>query len=86
MSEQFDLKTHYRDPKSGKVVRVSPYRLVVSKRNGDVVKVFERDGIKRYENNEIVSEAPVHAEATLDAVVSKIASEPVVTKGTQKTG
>lgn len=52
MSEGFDLRTHIRDPKSGRIIIDQPYRLYISK---DGVRVFERppgSGNKFYENGE----------------------------------
>ena len=56
MTEPFDLRTHIRDPKSGRIVVEQPYRLYVQKDGG---KVFERppgSGNKFYENGEKVPE------------------------------
>ena len=55
----FDLRTHIRDAKTGRVVKVQPYRRFTS-RDGDI---YERDGVKYYENGELVKkpekQAPV---------------------------
>jgi hypothetical protein len=51
----FDLTVHKRDPKTGRVVEVRPYRYVVSKEGS----YFERDG-KRFDGagNELNVKAP----------------------------
>lgn len=82
MSEGFDKTVHFRDGKSGKVIRKSPYRLHVAKQGNDAVKIFERDGVKYYENGELVEQPKKVAEATLDAVVAKIETTPTVSKET----
>lgn len=77
MSEGFNKTVHYRDPKSGKVIAQDPYRLHITKQGLDSVRVFERGGVKYYENGDVVEQAPQVAEATLDSIVSKIEAEPV---------
>lgn len=46
----FDLKTHIRDPKSGRVIASNPYVLRI--KNGE--RVYERGGKRYYENGEEV--------------------------------
>lgn len=50
--DQFDLKVHHREEKTGRIVRVNPYRLHCSKEFG---QVYERDGQLFYPNNEPVT-------------------------------
>jgi len=38
-TEEFDLRTHIRDPKTGVVIENNPYRLRVSRKDGEM---FER--------------------------------------------
>lgn len=78
MSEGFNKTVHYRDPKSGKIIDRDPYRLHITKQGADSIRIFERNGVKYYENGEVVEQAAQVAEATLDSIVSKIEVEPAV--------
>lgn len=80
MSEGFNKTVHYRDPKSGKVVSSDPYRVHVMRQGTDAIRIFERNGVKYYENGEVVEQAAQVAEATLDAVVSRIETAPATAK------
>jgi hypothetical protein len=51
----FDLRTHIRDPKSGKEVKVQPYTLKIA---ADGSRIFIRDGRKFYEDGTEIVEAP----------------------------
>ena len=53
----FDLRTHIRDPKSGRVTRTQAYRMHVSK---DGV-VYERDGVHYWPNGEVKEDKRVKA-------------------------
>lgn len=55
MSEGFDLRTHILDAKTGEVLKVQPYRLVVK---GDK-KIFIRDGVEYYEDGTRISEPTI---------------------------
>ena len=46
----FDLKVHHKNPKTGKMERVTPYKLRITTQG----KVFIRDGIEYYESGELV--------------------------------
>ena len=61
---KYDLNVHIRNPKSGVVERVNPYRRHVDA--GRTV-IYERDGEFRYENNELVPHEmlPKHLQASL---------------------
>lgn len=67
----FDLTVHRRDPKTGRVVSVHPYKYVVS-RDGSY---YERDGIK-YDGAGNVLDAPKAVE-TVEASVAAPKDEPV---------
>lgn len=54
----FDLRTEIRDPSSGAVLRKQPYRLVISKNDGNY---FIRDG-KRYSESGQLLDKPQKAE------------------------
>lgn len=47
----FDLRTHIRDPKSGKTVTKQPYRMMTSREHGIM---FERGGVRYYPNGDRV--------------------------------
>lgn len=69
-SSSFDLRVHHRDPKTGKIIRVTPYIMKCSKEHGTK---FERDGVEYYANGEMV-----HAPQTVEV------PEPRVEKGHKK--
>lgn len=60
--QSFDLRTHIRDPKNGRIVKAQPYRLHCSGSQ----RVFERDGKKFLENGEPFVE---HVEPVKEAKV-----------------
>lgn len=68
----FDLTVHRRDPKTGRVVSVHPYKYVVS-RDGSY---YERDGIK-YDGAGNVLEGPKAVEAVAEVTVAAPKDEPV---------
>jgi hypothetical protein len=76
MSEEkkFDLRTHIMDPKTGKMVKVQPYRLHISAEFGHV---YERDGKKFYPNGEpwIDPRAPKVAETTQAEVPAAVVTQ-----------
>jgi hypothetical protein len=47
----FDLRTHIRDPKTGKIVNSQPYKMMVSREHGTL---FERGGVRYYPNGDRV--------------------------------
>lgn len=53
MSEGFDLKVHHRDAKSGRIAKVTPYQLKVSKETGQTYirggVIFYPDGTVKYD-------------------------------------
>lgn len=58
--KKFDTRTHIRDAKSGRVVALNPYRLIVSNVDGKgSVWLYERpvgSGLFYYSNNELAVE------------------------------
>jgi hypothetical protein len=84
MSQGFDLRVHHIDPKTGRVNRVDPYRLIIDKEHG---RRFERPpGSKCYysENGELLDspelqaqrEAKAKAEAEARAAAALAAQAP----------
>lgn len=49
--QQFDLRVHVRDPKTGFVVRKQPYRLTVDREQGEV---FHRGGKRYYRDGTLI--------------------------------
>ena len=75
----FDLRTHIRDTKSGRISVVQPYRLRIS---ADGTRVYERGGKKYYENGVEVVETKV---ATAPVEVEPVKHEEPKTEKTVKT-
>lgn len=75
--KSFDLKTHHRDKKTGRVMKVTPYVMKISRDHG--VRYF-RDEIEYYANGDRV--APAELSISKDAAIVQAAKSdkpPVVT-------
>jgi hypothetical protein len=58
--EGFDLRTHIVDPSSGKLIKVQPYRRVVSKEDGTF---YIRDGKRYSEQGHLMDPEPEQGKA-----------------------
>lgn len=63
----FDLTVHHRDPKSGQVLRVTPYKYVCTKDEGNY---YIRDGVKYNPDGSLMKDAT--------SVETKTAEKPAI--------
>ena len=62
--KSFDLRTHIMDPKTGAITKVQPYRLHVSRDNGEF---YERDGTMYTRGGEVISGKAKAGSAKIEA-------------------